>query len=232
MLKWRDSHDPQLPPQGSALPAVCCLSSQLWTQPQLNWRWRKHVNCFNAGLEISVMASALFHPNTVQYPLSQPFYNKSSFYCCLWNRNTRNLALRRENAGETGENDATVDSGRRKRRKTKTLILLFFLLWKTRVVFIVFRTVNYNHRVLGQKQHTPALMMDDAARLTPPEDITAFHHPYTPYPIQADFMRALYACIEQRRIGFFSSPTGTVCPPLFHPCWSSREKAWVFYAVH
>ena len=35
-----------------------------------------------------------------------------------------------------------------------------------------------------------------------------FHHPYTPYEIQLQFMRALYTCLEQGRVGIFESPTG------------------------
>ncbi|KAG9947580.1 ATP-dependent RNA helicase CHL1, partial [Aureobasidium melanogenum] len=36
-----------------------------------------------------------------------------------------------------------------------------------------------------------------------------FHHPYEPYDIQLQFMRALYDCIEQGKVGIFESPTGT-----------------------
>ncbi|KEQ70137.1 ATP-dependent RNA helicase chl1 [Aureobasidium namibiae CBS 147.97] len=36
-----------------------------------------------------------------------------------------------------------------------------------------------------------------------------FYHPYEPYDIQLQFMRALYDCIEQGKIGVFESPTGT-----------------------
>ncbi|KAK9249421.1 helicase C-terminal domain-containing protein [Lipomyces tetrasporus] len=36
-----------------------------------------------------------------------------------------------------------------------------------------------------------------------------FHHPYTPYKIQLDFMNALYDTIEEGKIGIFESPTGT-----------------------
>jgi chromosome transmission fidelity protein 1 len=35
-----------------------------------------------------------------------------------------------------------------------------------------------------------------------------FHHPYEPYPIQLDFMNALYDCIEKGQVGIFESPTG------------------------
>ncbi|WBW72840.1 ATP-dependent DNA helicase Chl1 [Schizosaccharomyces osmophilus] len=36
-----------------------------------------------------------------------------------------------------------------------------------------------------------------------------FHHPYKPYSIQLEFMRALYNAIENKKIGIFESPTGT-----------------------
>ncbi|KAJ5358097.1 hypothetical protein N7541_005255 [Penicillium brevicompactum] len=36
-----------------------------------------------------------------------------------------------------------------------------------------------------------------------------FHHPYTPYDIQLQFMRALYTCLEESKIAVFESPTGT-----------------------
>ncbi|CAI7668065.1 unnamed protein product [Penicillium bialowiezense] len=36
-----------------------------------------------------------------------------------------------------------------------------------------------------------------------------FHHPYTPYDIQVQFMRALYTCLEESKIAVFESPTGT-----------------------
>ncbi|KAK2797355.1 ATP-dependent DNA helicase chl1 [Onygenales sp. PD_10] len=42
---------------------------------------------------------------------------------------------------------------------------------------------------------------------SPPKD---FHHPYTPYDIQRQFMQALYDCIEQGNVGIFESPTGTL----------------------
>lgn len=35
-----------------------------------------------------------------------------------------------------------------------------------------------------------------------------FHHPYTPYDIQLQFMQALYACLEDGKVGVFESPTG------------------------
>ncbi|KAG5438353.1 hypothetical protein PCANB_002841 [Pneumocystis canis] len=36
-----------------------------------------------------------------------------------------------------------------------------------------------------------------------------FHHPFTPYPIQNEFMEALYSAIERGGVGIFNSPTGT-----------------------
>jgi chromosome transmission fidelity protein 1 len=36
-----------------------------------------------------------------------------------------------------------------------------------------------------------------------------FHHPYTPYDIQIEFMDAVYDCLENGKVGIFESPTGT-----------------------
>ncbi|RLM01804.1 ATP-dependent DNA helicase chl1 [Aspergillus turcosus] len=36
-----------------------------------------------------------------------------------------------------------------------------------------------------------------------------FHHPYSPYDIQLQFMRALYTCLEEGKVAVFESPTGT-----------------------
>ncbi|PLB51738.1 ATP-dependent RNA helicase CHL1 [Aspergillus steynii IBT 23096] len=41
----------------------------------------------------------------------------------------------------------------------------------------------------------------------PPEDFT-FNHPYSPYEIQLQFMRALYASLEEGKVAIFESPTG------------------------
>ncbi|EPS26579.1 hypothetical protein PDE_01516 [Penicillium oxalicum 114-2] len=35
-----------------------------------------------------------------------------------------------------------------------------------------------------------------------------FHHPFTPYEIQLQFMEALYGCLEDGKVGIFESPTG------------------------
>lgn len=55
-----------------------------------------------------------------------------------------------------------------------------------------------------------------------------FSHPYTPYPIQTDFMEALYDCIESFKVGIFESPTGTgktlslICGSM---TWLRKNKA-------
>lgn len=36
-----------------------------------------------------------------------------------------------------------------------------------------------------------------------------FKFPFTPWPIQDEFMKEMYKCLEQGNIGIFSSPTGT-----------------------
>jgi chromosome transmission fidelity protein 1 len=36
-----------------------------------------------------------------------------------------------------------------------------------------------------------------------------FHHPFTPYDIQLQFMQALYGCLEDGKVAVFESPTGT-----------------------
>lgn len=37
-----------------------------------------------------------------------------------------------------------------------------------------------------------------------------FPFPFQPYPIQEQFMEALYATLDQGKVGIFESPTGTV----------------------
>ena len=44
-------------------------------------------------------------------------------------------------------------------------------------------------------------------KLLPPEE---FPFPFKPYDIQREFMRELYAALEEGKIGLFESPTGTV----------------------
>jgi len=35
-----------------------------------------------------------------------------------------------------------------------------------------------------------------------------FHHPYEPYEVQKQLMRAVYSCLEDSKVGIFESPTG------------------------
>lgn len=37
-----------------------------------------------------------------------------------------------------------------------------------------------------------------------------FHHPYTPYAIQEEFMSTVYQVLEEGKVGILESPTGTV----------------------
>ena len=37
-----------------------------------------------------------------------------------------------------------------------------------------------------------------------------FHHPYTPYSIQVEFMSTVYRVLEEGKVGILESPTGTV----------------------
>lgn len=45
-----------------------------------------------------------------------------------------------------------------------------------------------------------------------------FHHPFTPYDVQNQFMQTVYQVLEtgQGQVGILESPTGTVC--IFIPC--------------
>ena len=52
-----------------------------------------------------------------------------------------------------------------------------------------------------------------------PED---FHHPFRPYTIQKDFMKALYSTLESKSVGIFESPTGTV--PQYNPDQTDLEQ--------
>ncbi|PWY79334.1 DNA repair helicase [Aspergillus sclerotioniger CBS 115572] len=61
-----------------------------------------------------------------------------------------------------------------------------------------------------------------------------FHHPYSPYDIQLQLMRALYACLEQGKVAVFESPTGTgkslslICGSL---TWLRDHKRSAFQAA-
>lgn len=46
--------------------------------------------------------------------------------------------------------------------------------------------------------------------------VQKFHHPYSPYDIQLQFMRALYTCLENGKVGIFESPTGKPIPPRYY----------------
>lgn len=47
---------------------------------------------------------------------------------------------------------------------------------------------------------------------TPLSDGVDFHHPYTPYDVQLDFMKTAYDVLQRGdgQIGILESPTGTV----------------------
>jgi len=48
-------------------------------------------------------------------------------------------------------------------------------------------------------------------------DLQDFHHPFTPYEIQLQFMRALYRSLEDGKVAVFESPTGKRAkPPSFY----------------
>ncbi|KAJ5397223.1 hypothetical protein N7509_005336 [Penicillium cosmopolitanum] len=40
------------------------------------------------------------------------------------------------------------------------------------------------------------------------KELQDFHHPFTPYKIQLQFMQALYGCLEDGKVAVFESPTG------------------------
>lgn len=59
-------------------------------------------------------------------------------------------------------------------------------------------------------------MAPDTGQLTSPtndNEITNFHHPFTPYDVQLQFMRAVYDVLQrgEGQVGILESPTGTVC---------------------
>ena len=51
--------------------------------------------------------------------------------------------------------------------------------------------------ILHQEDHVTIPKMD-------------FHHPYTPYAIQEDFMSTVYQVLADGKVGILESPTGTV----------------------
>lgn len=46
----------------------------------------------------------------------------------------------------------------------------------------------------------------------PPDEVIDFHHPYTPYDVQTQFMTEAYKVLQtgNGQIGILESPTGTV----------------------
>lgn len=68
--------------------------------------------------------------------------------------------------------------------------------------FILFdsKSVRLSYSVSGYE-------MEKMDKLEAP---SAFPFPFTPYPIQHDFMTSLYQALEGGKLGIFESPTGTV----------------------
>ncbi|KAI5303577.1 rRNA-processing protein bfr2 [Ascosphaera pollenicola] len=58
---------------------------------------------------------------------------------------------------------------------------------------------------------------------TPSAQSATFNHPFEPYDIQLQFMKALYTCIEDRNVGIFESPTADDEPEWIVEA-SRREK--------
>lgn len=51
-------------------------------------------------------------------------------------------------------------------------------------------------------------MSDKKALGLEPSAAEKFHHPYSPYDIQLQFMQSLYTCLEEGKVAVFESPTG------------------------
>ncbi|CAG7927856.1 unnamed protein product [Penicillium olsonii] len=51
-----------------------------------------------------------------------------------------------------------------------------------------------------------------------------FHHPFTPYDIQLQFMQALYTCLEESKIAVFESPTGDEDEPEWMVEFARKES--------
>jgi len=47
-----------------------------------------------------------------------------------------------------------------------------------------------------------------------------YHHPYTPYDVQNEFMAMVYKCLEEGKVGIFESPTGTVSHCISYSCFT------------
>lgn len=70
------------------------------------------------------------------------------------------------------------------------------------------------NKISGNGESTKASDLENEKQL--PQDHTSicgkvFGFPYaSPYQIQIDFMKNLFTTIEQKKLGIFESPTGTV----------------------
>ena len=62
--------------------------------------------------------------------------------------------------------------------------------------------------------------MDPSATLEGERPFSSF--PHKPYSIQLDFMRSLYASLDNRSIGLFESPTGI--SRLFYWCFGEKVR--------
>lgn len=53
---------------------------------------------------------------------------------------------------------------------------------------------------------------DDVAQVADGIETIDFHHPFTPYDVQEQFMKAVYRTLEtgDGQVGILESPTGTV----------------------
>lgn len=60
------------------------------------------------------------------------------------------------------------------------------------------------HIDLSYENPSPASSASDA------DDHETFSHPYEPYNIQIRFMKELYDTLQNKKVGIFESPTGTV----------------------
>jgi len=60
------------------------------------------------------------------------------------------------------------------------------------------------------------------------ESPSSFPFPFTPYGIQHDFMTKLYSALENKKLGIFESPTGTVSDNIKR----ERYKKYFKYRVY
>lgn len=84
-----------------------------------------------------------------------------------------------------------------------------------------------------RKSRTPTTRMadsSDARTLVTGLEKLDFHHPYTPYDVQEQFMKTVYDVLQKGdgQVGILESPTGTVsdkAPPLANPI--SKSIIWL-----